>query len=80
MRRLRQRTIDPVFGSLRQHYGLRRVNTRGRTSAHKTMLLTAIAFNLKKLLKHEPKQVMRLAMALPKPWFVQLFLRCQGAQ
>lgn len=43
MRRLRQRTIEPVFGSLLQHYGLRRVNTRGRSSAHKTMLLTAIA-------------------------------------
>jgi transposase len=75
MRRLRQRTIEPVFGSLLQHYGMRRVNTRGRSSAHKTMILTAIAFNLKKLLKYQPKQVIRLAMALPKPWFVQLFLR-----
>ena len=67
MRRLRQRTIEPVFGSLLQHYGLRRVNTRGRSSAHKTMLLTTIAFNLKRLLKHQPKQVLRLAVALPKP-------------
>jgi hypothetical protein len=65
MRRLRQRTLEPVFGNLLQHYGLRRVNTRGRSSAHKTMLLTAIAFNLKKLLKHQPKQVVRQAMALP---------------
>ena len=55
MRRLRQRTIEPVFGSLLQHYGLRRVNTRGHSSAHKMMLLTAIALNLKKLLKHQPK-------------------------
>ena len=67
MRQLRQRTIEPVFGSLLQHYGLRRVNTRGRSSAHKTMLLTAIAFNLKKLLKHQPKQTRRLAIALPVP-------------
>ncbi|MEJ7659579.1 MAG: transposase [Hymenobacter sp.] len=67
MRRLRQRTIEPVFGSLLQHYGLRRVNTRGRSSAHKTMLLTAIAFNLKKLLKHQLKQVLRLAITLPYP-------------
>lgn len=52
MRRLRQRTMEPVFGSLLQHYGLRRVNTRGRSSAHKTMLFTAPAFNLKQLLKH----------------------------
>jgi transposase len=65
MRRLRQRTIEPVFGSLLQHYGLRRVNTQGRSSAHKTMLLTAIAFNLKKLLKHQPKKTLRLAIALP---------------
>jgi transposase len=67
MRRLRQRTVEPVFGSLLQQYGMRRVNTRGRSSAHKTMLLTAVAFNLKKLLKHQSKQVLRLAIALPKP-------------
>jgi transposase len=76
MRRLRQRTIEPVFGSLLQHYGLRRVNTRGRSSAHKTMLLTAIAFNLKKLLKHQPKKTLRLAIVLPRPLPAQQFLRC----
>ena len=52
MRRLRQRIIEPVFGSLLQHYWLRRVNTRGRSNAHKTRLLTAIAFYFKNLLKH----------------------------
>jgi hypothetical protein len=67
MRRLRQRTIEPVFGSLLQHYGMRRVNTRGRSSAHKTMLLTAIAFNLKKLLNYQLKKTMPLAIALPRP-------------
>jgi len=76
MRRLRQRTIEPVFGSLLQHYGLRRVNTRGRSSAQKTMLLTAIAFNLKKLLKHQLKKTLRLAIALPKPLSGQQLLRC----
>jgi hypothetical protein len=76
MRQLRQRTIEPVFGSLLQHYGLRRVNTRGRSSAQKTMLLTAIAFNLKKLLKHQPKKSLCLAIALPKPLFGQQILRC----
>ena len=66
MRRLRQRTVEPVLGSLLQHYGMRWVNTKGRSSAHKTMLLTAIAFNLKKLLKHQPKKTLRLAIALPR--------------
>jgi transposase len=75
-RRLRQRTIEPVFGSLLQHYGLRRVNTRGRSSAHKTMLLTALAFNLKKLLKHQAKQTQCLSIALLAPPLQGQFLAC----
>lgn len=67
MRLLRQSTVEPVFGSLLHHYGLRRVNTRGRASAHKTMLLAAVAYNLKKLLKYRPQQQLGLAIALPKP-------------
>jgi hypothetical protein len=63
MRRARQRTVEPVFGSLLQHYGLRRVNTQGRAAAYKTMLLTAIAYNLKKLLKHQAKRVLSVALA-----------------
>jgi hypothetical protein len=54
-------------GSLLQHYRLRRVNTRGRSSTHKTILRTVIAFHLKKLLKHQPVRVLRLAIALPQP-------------
>jgi hypothetical protein len=67
MRLVRQSTVEPVFGSLLQHYGLRQVNTRGRASAHKTMLLAAMAYNLKKLLKYRPQQQLGLAIALPKP-------------
>jgi transposase len=67
MRLLRQSTVEPVFGSLLQHYGLRRVSTRGRSNAHKTMLLAAIAYNLKKLLRYRPQQRLGLAIALPKP-------------
>jgi transposase len=64
MRRVRQRTVEPVFGNLLQHYGLRRVGMKGRASAHKTMVLSAIAYNLKKLLKHQPKRVVSLALAV----------------
>jgi transposase len=67
MRRVRQRTVEPVFGSLLHHYGLRRVGTKGRSAAHKAMLLSAIAYNLKKLLKHQPKQTARMAMVLCPP-------------
>jgi transposase len=62
-RRVRQGTVEPVFGNLLHHYGLRRVNTKGQAAAHKTMLLAAIAYNLKKLLKHQPKRVVSVALA-----------------
>jgi hypothetical protein len=64
MRRVRQRTVEPVFGSLLHHYGLRRVGTKGRAAAHKAMLLSAIAYNLKKLLKHRSKQMASVALVL----------------
>lgn len=48
---LRMHTVEPVFGSLQQYYGLRRIYVRGKTSAYKVMLMSASAFNLKKWLK-----------------------------
>ncbi len=66
MRRVRQSTVEPVFGNLIHHYGPRRVNVRGHAGAHKTMLLTAVAHNLKKLPKHRQQQV-SVAVALPRP-------------
>ena len=48
-------------------YGLRRLNVRGLAGAYKTMLLTAVAYNLKKLLKHRPNRQLGLAVALPQP-------------
>jgi len=63
-RRVRQGTVEPVFGNLLHHYGLRRVNTKGQAAARRAMLLSAIAFNLKKLLRYQPKRVASLALAL----------------
>ncbi len=51
MKRLRQSTVEPVFGSLTQFYGLRKIGVLGKAGAHKVMLMAAIAFNLKKYLK-----------------------------
>jgi hypothetical protein len=67
LRRVRQGTVEPVFGNLLHHDGLRRLNMRGLAGAHKTMLLTAIAYNLKKLLKHWLQQHVSAAVALPQP-------------
>ena len=50
MKKRRSATVEPVFGSLLNYFGMRRVNTRGREAAHKIMLLAATAYNLKKYL------------------------------
>uniref|UniRef100_UPI003CE89429 transposase n=1 Tax=Hymenobacter sp. B1770 TaxID=1718788 RepID=UPI003CE89429 len=67
LRRVRQGTVEPVFGNLIHHYGLRRLNVRGYAGAHKTMLLTAVAYNLKKLLKYRPQRQVSAAMVLSRP-------------
>ena len=67
MRRVRQSTVKPVFGNLIHHYGLRRMNVRDHAGAHKTILLTAVAHNLKKLLKYRPNQQVGGVVALPLP-------------
>ncbi len=51
MKKLRQSTVEPIFGSLTQFYGLRKIGVLGKAGAHKVMLMAAIAFNLKKYLK-----------------------------
>ncbi len=67
MRRVRQSTVEPVFGNLLHHYGRRRMNVRGQAGAHKTMRLTAVAYNLKKLLKYRFQQQVNAVVALPQP-------------
>jgi hypothetical protein len=49
---LRQSTVEPVFGTLINHTGMRKINTRGIESANKVMLMAAMAYNLKKLLRY----------------------------
>ena len=53
----RQSTVEPVLGTLTQFMGLRKINTIGLKQANKVMHLSAIAYNLKKYLKFEQKQV-----------------------
>jgi len=51
MKSKRQSTVEPVFGSLKQYFGMRKANTRGIKNASKVMLMAAMAYNLKKYLK-----------------------------
>lgn len=51
MKRVRQSTVEPVFGSLVHYYGLNKINVLGKAAAHKVMLMAATCFNLNKYLK-----------------------------
>jgi transposase len=53
MKKLRSATVEPVIGTLVNYIGMKRVNTHGLELANKCMLMAAVAYNLKKLLKHQ---------------------------
>ncbi|MFD2826604.1 transposase [Leeuwenhoekiella polynyae] len=57
MKGKRQSTVEPVFGTLTQFVGLRKINTIGLKQANKCMQLSAIAYNLKKYLKFTQNRV-----------------------
>ncbi|WP_075344721.1 IS1182 family transposase [Tenacibaculum agarivorans] len=56
MKKKRQSTVEPVFGTLTQFLGLRKINTIGLSQANKVMHMSAIAYNLKKCLKFISKK------------------------
>lgn len=57
----RQSTVEPVFGTLTQFMGMRKVNTIGLEQANKCMHMAAMAYNLKKYLKFIQKQQKSIA-------------------
>ncbi|WP_339712497.1 IS1182 family transposase [uncultured Kriegella sp.] len=76
MKGKRQSTVEPVFGTLTQFMGLRKINTIGLKQANKVMHLAAIAYNLKKYLKFEQKLVKSGAGRLGLMAFVENSFEC----
>tara|TARA_B100000508_G_C11242464_1_gene172278 strand:- start:227 stop:502 length:276 start_codon:yes stop_codon:yes gene_type:complete len=74
MKGKRQSTVEPVFGTLTQFMGLRKINTIGLAQANKVMHLSAIAYNLKKYLKFENKRPKSGAGKLALPLFVKIMV------
>jgi transposase len=66
IRQLRSSTVEPVLGTLVNFLAMRRVNTRGIKQAAKCILMSAIAYNLKKLLKWEQRKANTAVMAIRK--------------
>jgi hypothetical protein len=62
----RQSTVEPVIGTLVNYLGMRKVNTKGLQQANKCMTLSAVAYNIKKLLKHKTILVQSKAQKLIK--------------
>ena len=64
----RQSTVEPVIGTLVNFMGMKRINTKGLEQANKCMTIAAVAYNLKKLLKHIPKQIMENIIVNKNQW------------
>lgn len=70
-------TVEPVFGSLLNYFGLKRINAKGKVAAHKCMLMSTADYNLKKylhFLKPGKAGVQRLALRKRMPHFCLLRL------
>ena len=64
MSRLRSATVEPVLGTLINFMGMKKVYTRGIAQAEKHVLMAALCYNLKKLLKVKPRKVESAAVAI----------------
>lgn len=75
MKKRRQSTVEPVFGTLINYLGLSKINSRGLHSADKKMLMAACAYNLKKWLNFSQNRRKTAALAATKPAVALLFYR-----
>jgi hypothetical protein len=64
LRKLRSSTVEPVIGTLVNYLAMKRVNTRGLQQANKCMIMAAVAYNLKKLMKFKTNEVLAIAKAM----------------
>jgi len=62
--RIRSRTVEPVLGTMLNFLNMKRLNTRGMSSANKHVLLSALCYNLKKLMKFYRPKINSLANTL----------------
>lgn len=67
MKRKRSSTVEPVWGTLINFTGMKRLNARGLKSANKMLLLAAAVYNLKKWLKFTAPKVITKAVQMINP-------------
>lgn len=64
LKKLRSSTVEPVIGTLVNYLAMKRVNARGIQQANKCMLMAAVAYNLKKLLKFKTNKASTIVKAM----------------
>lgn len=69
MRRLRHSTVEPVIGTLVNYLGIKKINTKGLSNANKCLIMSAMAYNLKKLVKYRLKKIAISQVIMPKELF-----------
>jgi transposase len=60
-------TVEPVLGTMLNFLNLKRVNTRGIKQANKHVMMAALTYNLKKLLKFTSKKLSAQVIAIEQP-------------
>ena len=66
MKRKRSSTVEPVWGTLINFTGMKRLNARGLKAANKMLLLAATVYNLKKWLRFTSPKTNSKVMAMVK--------------
>jgi hypothetical protein len=66
MKRKRSSTVEPVWGTLINFMGMKRMNARGLAAANKMLILAAACYNLKKWLKFTAPKTNIKTMAMLK--------------
>ena len=61
----RSSTVEPVLGTLINHHNMKRINSRVMAQANKHVLMAALSYNLKKLLKFTRKSPTIIAQSMP---------------
>ena len=64
----RSSTVEPVLGTLINHHNMKRINARGLPQANKHVLMAALTYNLKKLLRFVSltRKCIKNVMEIPK--------------
>ncbi|MDE3237104.1 MAG: IS1182 family transposase [Bacteroidota bacterium] len=70
--RQRQSTVEPVIGTLVNYLGMKRVNTKGLIQANKCITMAAVAYNIKKLMKHLTNQTISNTKAIKRMLLVAI--------